>query len=216
MDRFVQDFKVAARALLRQRAFSIVAILTLALGVGATTAIFSVVHGVLIRPLPYLQSDRIVALGQTARSTPTEPVDGSSSHVNFLDWKREAKTIPLMAVYGGGRATITNQGEAEVVRVGTVSPGFFAVFKASPIRGREFTANEDLPNAPRVVVVSYGFWQERFGGRDDVLNQTVEISGAPWSIAGVAPRGFDFPAGAGMWTPVRNDDRQCGRGCVFL
>lgn len=216
MDRFLQDFRIAARALVRQRTFSIVATLTLALGVGATTAIFSVVHGILIRPLPYLQSDRIVAFGQSAKSAPAEPVDGSSSHVNFLDWKRQSKTMPLMAMYSASRATVTNNGEAEVVRAGVVTPDFFAVFKAAPIRGREFAANEDLANAPRVAVISYGFWQERFGGREDVLSQSVEISGAPWSIIGVAPRGFDFPAGARLWTPVRNDDQQCGRGCVFL
>jgi putative ABC transport system permease protein len=216
MDRLLQDFRIAIRTLLRQRTFSLVAISTLALGVGATTAIFSVVYGILIRPLPYAQSDRLVAFGQTARNTPVEPVEGSSSHLNFLDWKRESKTIPLMALYSGGRAIVSNQGEADVVRTGTVTPDFFAVFEALPVRGRTFTANENLPGGPRAVVVSYGFWQDRLGGRDDVLSQSVELSGVPWTIVGVAPRGFDFPAGARLWTPVRNDDRQCGRGCVFL
>ena len=82
--------------------------------------------------------------------------------------------------------------------------------------GRAFTADEDRAGGPRAIVVSYGFWQERLGGRADVLSQSVEISGVPWPIVGVAPRGFDFPSGARLWTPVRNDDQQCGRGCVFL
>lgn len=216
MDRFLQDLKTAVRALVRQRTFSIVAILTLALGVGATTAIFSVVYGILLRPLPYAESDRLVHFGQTAKSAPQEPVDGSSSHLNFLDWQRTSTTIQPMALYSGGRAVISAEGEADVVRIGSVTPDFFSVFKATPIQGRVFTADEDLPSGPRAIVVSYGFWQERLGGRTDVLSQSVEISGVPWPIVGVAPRGFDFPNGARLWMPVRNNDEQCGRGCVFL
>ncbi len=216
MDRLTQDLKIAVRTLLRQRTFTWVAVLTLALGVGATTAIFSVVYGILLRPLPYVDSERLVTFGQTARSAPAEPVDGSTAHVNFIDWKRTAKTIETMALYSGGRAVISNQGEADVIPIGSVTPDFFAVFKATPILGREFTADENLPSGPRAIVVSYGFWQDRLGGRDDVLSQTVEISGVPWPIVGVAPRGFEFPRGARLWTPVRNNDEQCGRGCVYL
>jgi putative ABC transport system permease protein len=216
VDRLLQDFKVALRSLRRQRTFSLVAVLTLALGVGATTAIFSVVYGILLKPLPYAASDRLVAFGQTAKSAPSEPVDGSTSPVNFQDWRRQSQAIPQMALYAGGRAVISQAGEADVVRVGAVTPGFFEVFRAAPIIGRDFTSDENLPTGPRAVVVSYGFWQERLGGRSDVLAQSVEISGTPWPIIGVAPRGFDFPNQARLWTPVRNNDEQCGRGCVYL
>ncbi len=216
VDQVIQDLKVAFRSLARQRGFTLVVVFTLALGVGATTAIFSVVYGILLRPLPYVDSEQLVTFGQTLRSDPQEPVDGSSSHVNFLDWKRESKTIQPMALFSGGRAVISSQGEADVVRIGAVTPGFFDVFKAAPMMGREFTADENRAGGPRAVVVSFGFWQERLAGRADVLSQTVEISGVAWPIVGVAPRGFDFPAGARLWTPVRNDDQQCGRGCVFL
>ena len=183
---------------------------------GATTAIFSVVYGILLRPLPYVESDRIITLGQTAKDDPQEPVDGSSSHVNFLDWQRSSKMIQSMALYSGSRAVISNQGAADVVRIGSVTPGFFEVFRATPISGREFTAEENQPTGPRAIVVSYGFWQDRLGSRPDVLSQTVEISGVPWPIVGVAPRGFDFPNAARLWMPVRNNDQQCGRGCVYL
>jgi putative ABC transport system permease protein len=216
MDQLLQNLRIAVRSLARQRMFTIVAVVTLALGVGATTAIFSVVYGVLLRPLSYVDPDRIVVFGQTVKSASEEPVDGSSSHVNFLDWQRESKTIPVMALYSASRAAISNQGEADVVRVGMVTPGFFEVFKARPVMGRGFTPAEDRPGGPRSVVVSYGFWQERLGGRSDVLSQTIEISGVPWSIVGVAPRGFAFPSDARLWLPVRNDDQQCGRGCVYL
>ncbi len=216
MDRFTQDLRIAVRSLGRQPAFTLVAVLTLALGVGATTAIFSVVYGILLRPLPYADSGRLVTFGQTARTAPEEPVDGSTSHVNFLDWQRAATTIESMALYSGGRAVISNQGEADVVRIGSVTPDFFTVFQAAPILGRAFTAAEGLPGGPRAVILGYGFWQERFGGRDDVLAQTIEISGVPWPIVGVAPRGFEFPGGARLWAPVRNDDERCGRSCVYL
>jgi putative ABC transport system permease protein len=216
MDQLRQDLKVACRSLMRQSTFATVAILTLALGVGATTAIFSVVYGILLRPLPYQDSHRLVALGQTSRSAPEQPVDGSSSPVNFRDWQQQSRTIPEMALYSGGRAVISDGGEADIVPIGSVSPGFFNVFRATPIIGRDFTADEDRPSGPRAVIVSYGYWQERLGGRDDVLSQAVEISGVPWSIVGVAPRGFDFPNGARLWLPVRNNDEQCGRGCVYL
>lgn len=216
MDRLLQDLKVAMRALARQRTFSVVAVLTLALGVGATTAIFSVVHGILLEPLPYESSDRIVALGQTSQRAPAQPVGGSSSHVNFLDWKQQSQTIPEMALYTGGNAVVSDQSEADLVRIGTVTPGFFRVFRATPVIGREFTDAENVPTGPRAVIVSYGYWQERLGGRQDVLSQSVEISGVPWPIVGVAPRGFDFPNRARLWLPVRNNDEQCGRGCVYL
>src|SRR6476659_9928361 len=171
MERIFADLRVATRSLARQKTFSLVAILTLALGVGATTAIFSVVYGILLRPLPYVRADRLVALGQTAKNSPVPPVDGSTSHANFVDWKRESKTIPLMALYSAGRAVVGSAGETDVVPIGSVTTDFFAVFKAAPLRGREFTADEDRARGPRAVIVSYGFWQERLGGRDDVLAQ---------------------------------------------
>src|SRR5687768_5360019 len=130
MDRLLQDLKTATRTLLRQRTFTLVVIVTLALGVGATTAIFSVVYGILLRPLPYVESERIVTLGQTAKSEPEDPVDGSSAHVNFLDWKRLSKTISPMAMFSGGRAVITSHGDTAVVPIGSVTPEFFSVFKA--------------------------------------------------------------------------------------
>jgi putative ABC transport system permease protein len=216
MDQLIQNLKVAVRSLARQRVFSLVAILTLALGVGATTAIFSVVYGVLLRPLPYDEPEKLVAFGQTAKSDPQEPVDGSSSHVNFLDWQRESKTLVRMALYSAGRTVVTSNGQADVVPLGTVTPGFFSVFNATPLLGREFTADEDRPNGPRALVIGHGFWQERLGGRADVLSQSVEINGVPWPIVGVAPRGFEFPRGARLWMTVRNDDQNCGRNCVYL
>ncbi len=216
MDALFQNLRVATRSLLRHRAFSLAAVLTLALGIGAATAIFSVVYGVLLRPLPYPESDRLITLGQTAKDNPTEPVGGSVSPVNFLDWQRESNTVAEMALVTGGRFVITNQGDADVVQGGIVSPGFFSVMRSAPMMGRDFTSEENLPGGPRAIVVSHSFWQERMGGRPDVLQQSIEVSGIPRQIVGVAPPGFDYPNKARLWGPVRNDDAACGRDCVFL
>jgi putative ABC transport system permease protein len=212
----LRDLRIAVRSLGRQRTFTAVAVVTLALGIGATTAIFSAVYGIVLKPLPYVESDRLVTLGQSSRTDPQEPTEGSSSPVNFLDWQRESTTIKPMALYDASRAVVTSEGDTDVVRIGTVTPDFFAVFKAAPMMGRAFTADENRPTGPRAVIVTYGYWQERLGGRADVLSQSVEINGVPWPIVGVAPRGFDFPNHARLWMPVRNNDEQCGRGCVFL
>jgi putative ABC transport system permease protein len=216
MDHMLQNLRVAARTLLRHRAFTVASVLTLSLGIGATTAIFSVVYGILLRPLPYPNADRLVAIGQTQRSNPIEPVSGSVSHVNFLDWRRTSKTIAPMALFTGSRLVVTGLGDADVVTGAIVTPDFFDVFRSAPVMGRAFTQDEDRPGGPDAIIVSYGFWQQRLGGRADVLAETVEVSGRPRPIVGVAPPRFEFPRGAQLWMPVKNNDEQCGRGCVFL
>jgi putative ABC transport system permease protein len=216
MDVLFHDLRISIRALLRRPGFTLVAVLTLALGIGATTALFSVVHGVLLRPLPYAQSERIVSLWQTARDNPKKNQFGSVSHPNFLDWKRQAGSLVSMALYSGANYIVTGLGEAEVVQGAIVSPGFFGVFKASPLAGREFTDADDVANGPRVAVVSYGFWTERLGGRSDVIGSALEMSGRSYEIVGVAPPGFGFPRDARIWTPIQNDDKACGRDCVSL
>jgi putative ABC transport system permease protein len=215
MTDLIQNVRVAVRALARQRGFTLVAVLTLGLGVGATTAIFSVVYGILLRPLPYPDAARLLTIGQTARSNPTEPVSGSVSHVNFLDWQRMSTTVSPMALFSA-RLLVVNLGEADVVTGAIVTPDFFDVFKVQPVMGRGFTVDEDRPGGPEAIVVSYRFWQDRLGGRADVLSQTVEVVGRARPIVGVAPPGFDFPRRAQLWMTIKNDDAQCGRGCVFL
>src|SRR5215475_10483729 len=165
MENLIHNLRVAARTLLKQKSFTVVALLTLALGTGATTAVFSVVDGVLLKPLPYSDPDRIVSLWGTARDNPGPNVVGTVSHLNYLDWKREAKSFESMALYGAGNFIVQGLGDADLVRGATVSPDFFRVFKATPAMGREFSEDEDLPNGPKVAIVSYSFWRDRLGGR---------------------------------------------------
>src|SRR6185436_18166398 len=115
----------------------------------------------------------------------------------------------------GTNFILTGLGEAELVRGAIITPDFFRAFKATPIMGREFTNEEDLPRGPKVVIISHGFWKERLGSRPDVIGTTIEVSGRPTVIAGVAPPGFDFPDKARLWAPMQNDDAACGRGCVY-
>src|SRR5688572_21040923 len=216
MDTYLQDVRVALRSLAARPGFVAVAVLTLALGVGATTALFSVVHGVLLRPLAYQDAERIVALWQTAKDDPQPSAGGSVAHVNYLDWKRDARSFEHMALYSGANFSITGLGEAEFVPGAIVTTDFFKVFGATPVMGREFTADEDRPNGPQVVIVSHAFWRDRLSGRQDVIGSTIEIGSRKWEIVGVAPPGFAFPNEARMWQPVANDNNACGRACVYL
>ncbi|MEZ5417402.1 MAG: ADOP family duplicated permease [Vicinamibacterales bacterium] len=215
MDRLLQNLRVAARALGRHPGFTLVTTLTLALGIGVTTALFTVVYGVLLKPLPYTDADRLVTIGQITRGSGQRAVDGSVSHLNFLDWKRQARTVQSMALWSRSRFVVTNLGDAQVVDAAVATSDLFRVFEAAPVMGRGFTAEEDRPGGPDAIVVGYTFWQERLGGRPDVLSQVIEVSGRPRPIVGVAPPGFDFPAGASLWMPLANDDEACGRNCDY-
>ncbi len=215
MDNFLQDLKFAVRSLRRRPGFSTVAILTLALGIGATTAIFSVVYGVVLRPLPYPDADRIVSIGRTDLAEPGQDAF-EVSPVDLEDWDEPSRSLDAMAEYTTSRATLTGGDNAEVVPAAVVTPNFFRVFEAAPAMGRTFTPEETLPNGPDVVVVSHGYWQERLGGRADVLGSTVELGGRSYQIVGVAPEGFDFPQHARLWRPLQNDASRCGRACIFM
>ncbi len=212
MDAFRQDLRFAWRTLLSRRGFTLVAVLTLALGIGATTAIFSVVHGVLLRPLPYAQSDRLVHVWQSAKDSP--PGERLLSHPNFQDVGAEARSIESISQVDGVNLTVSADGGAELVRGGEVSDGFFHVFRAPLLLGREFTALEDRYQGPLVAVISEGYWRERLGARSDVVGSTIRIGGADHEIVGVVRAGFSYPDDARIWVPVQNNDEGCGRGCV--
>jgi predicted permease len=214
MDQFIQDFRFALRTLATRRAFSVIAIVTLALGIGITTAIFSVVNGILLRPLPFHDADRIVTVWETDKKDP-QPV-GELSHLAYLDVLKQTKSFESFAEYAAGTGTLTGNGPASVVSEAYATPGFFHVFRATPVLGREFTDAEDRPNGPKVVVIGYSFWKQRLGGKPDVIGTSLEIASTKYTIVGVAPEKFDFPDKAQVWTPPQNDDAGCGRGCVYM
>ncbi|HTM25478.1 MAG TPA: ABC transporter permease [Vicinamibacterales bacterium] len=203
----LNDVRYVVRTLRRAPAFAVSAILALALGIGANTAVFSVVYAVLLKPLPYWQPDRLVRLSEENRET------GAAERVvsagTFVDWRWRARTLESLAVYApvfGSGETVWNIGDrARIVKTAGVSPALFRVLRVQPVVGRLFRADdEDAPaGALGQFVISYGLWQRAFGGSIDVVGRRVSLEGRlPREIVGVMPPGFDFPDGTEAWTSV--------------
>lgn len=165
-----------------------IAILTLALGIGANTALFSVVNGVLLRPLPYSQPDRLVVLSEKTANFESSSI----SYPNFLDWQRSNSAFASMAAYRSDDFSVTGSGEAERVRVGMVSAGFFEILGVNPIRGRLFTSEEDRLNGPPVALIGAGLWQRKFGSAPDVVGKTITMNGAGYTVVGIVPARFQL------------------------
>ncbi|MDX1494031.1 MAG: ABC transporter permease, partial [Longimicrobiales bacterium] len=213
MDGWLSDLRFGMRTLLRRPGFAVAAVVTLALGIGATVSIFTVVNGVLLRPLPYPDSGSLfeVVPVDTERGTRGRTVD----HPDIRAWQDQVEGIRL-AGYAGGRPTLTGLGQPEVLAGARVTDGLMRVMGVEPALGRDLRAGDDVPDGPRVVVVSHGFWTERLGREPDVLGRAVTLDGEPWEIVGVAPPGFDFPNQSEVWLPRRHQSDGCGHGCRIL
>jgi putative ABC transport system permease protein len=217
MDALLQDLRYAARTLLKSPGFAMVVVLTLALGIGANTAIFSVVNGILLRPLPYREPERLVAVWQDHRAVGREQPEWFPPP-DFFDWKEGNRTFEGMVAMQGWGASLTGSGEPVRVLGYGVSHDFFRLLGVPLARGRGFTAGEDVPDGERVVVISHGFWQRQFGGAGDVVGRSIVLNDNPWTIVGVLPDGFRSPLGdASLFRPLRLDrNAPCGRGCYTL
>jgi putative ABC transport system permease protein len=189
LEMLLQDLKYAVRVLIRRPAFASVAIITLALGIGANAAIFSVVHAVLLTPLPYEDPDALVQISGAERF---EGTAGNLSAADFLDFARESSTFARMGAHGWIGAATVGGGDAEAERVGfvMVTDGFFPTLGVQPDRGRLFTAEEDRPNAERVVLLAHGFWQRRFGGDPGVVGRSMLVNSLPATVIGVLPDSY--------------------------
>jgi putative ABC transport system permease protein len=210
------DIRFAMRSLVRRPSFTIIAVITLALGIGATTAIFSVVNGVLLRPLSYADSERIVAVWQRSTTEVRRVELGQLSVPNFVDVRTASTSFSALALFRNANITLVDESSAELIPGGEVTPEFFRVFGADPVLGRTFTDQETQYRGPTVAIVSHGFWQERLSGDVNVLGQTLQLQGATYTIVGVAPPDFSFPNQARIWLPVQNNDEDCGRGCTLF
>jgi putative ABC transport system permease protein len=211
LDTTMRDVKYAVRTLLRRPGFTVVAVSALALGIGATTAIFSVVNGVLLRPLPYREADRIVAVMHNER----EPV----SPLNYVDWKRQNTVFSSLAAaeYWVGNVFGDVPERVQGLRVTSEA---LAMTGVRPLLGRLIRPEEDTPSGEVPVVLGWGFWQRRFAGRAVVIGQQLNIDGAVYTIVGVMPRGFDYPmfwaTGVQMWSPLTLGDRWSSRNSESL
>ena len=209
----LRDARYSVRQLLKTPGFSIVAIVTLGLGIGATSAIFSVVNGVLLRPLPYPQPDALVRINEIV------PQYGqfSVAPASFLDWRRQAASFERVAAFNGGTATFDGGDGPERVQTSLVSWDLFDLLKVAPVLGRGFTEAEDVPGKNDVIVLSYGMWQRRFGGDRAVLGRSITLGSDPVTIIGVMPAGFYFPSrDAEFWRPIALDPANATRGGHFL
>jgi putative ABC transport system permease protein len=193
MANLLQDLRYGIRSLIKSPGFTILAVVVLALGIGANTAIFTVVNAILLRPLPYRDSERIVMLWETNPrfqiGVDTLPV----THGNFMDWREQNSVLENVSALGVGHWNLTGAGEPERVSGATVSPAFFSLMGAEPKPGRAFFEDEEKPGAEKVVVISHSLWQRRFAGDPAVVGSPMTLDGESYTVVGVAPEGFQFP-----------------------
>ena len=208
VETLTRDIRYGFRTLSKNPGFSIVAILTLALGIGANTAIFSVVYAALIRPLPYSQPDGLITLtelrlqeGQSAQSSARI---WDSSYPDYLDWTRQSKSFQSLAGFSGDGFTLYGAGEPELVFGAQTTINFFSTLGVKPFLGRDFAAGEDIAKGPKVAILSYGSWIRRFGGDPHIVGRSIRLDANSVSIIGVLPREFEFaPRGnAEIWVPL--------------
>jgi putative ABC transport system permease protein len=199
------ELRLVLRRLRRSPGFTAAAVLTLALGIGANTALFSLADAALLRPLPYPTADRLMLLWE-ARSVAGKARERVSA-ANFLDWRRETSALDAMAAWIVWGFALTGEGEPEELNSVRVSASLFQVLGVSPALGRGFVPDEETVGRDRVVVLSHGFWTGRFGGDAAVVGRTITLDGEPHEIVGVMPEGFRFPdeSSVALWTPLAFD-----------
>jgi len=209
MTGLLQDINFALRQFRKSIGFTAVAVITLALGIGANTAIFSVVNGVLLRPLRFRDPDRLVRVWHTppAASFPGMTTF-SVSAANYLDWERQNHIFERMAMYTYHGFTLTGGATPEQLDACAATSGFFATMGVQPELGRVFTPEEDQPGRSNVVVLSHRLWQEHFGSNPAIVNQNINMDGQSYLVAGVMPESFRFPDFAQMWTPMAWTDKE--------
>jgi len=188
MNILLQDIRYALRILAKSPGFAAIAILTLALGIGANTALFSVVNGVLLNPLPYPHPEELVAVGEKVPGF----AEAGISYPNFIDWQKENHSFASLAIYRPDNFNLTRSGEAERVSAMRVSADLFPVFGVKPLIGRDFSVQDDHRGAAPVVMLGEGFWKSKFGGSPEILGQTLVLDGVAHTVIGVVPANFNF------------------------
>jgi predicted permease len=220
MGTLIQDVRYGFRSLLKSKGFTFVAVLALALGIGANSAIFSVVNAVLLRPLPFDAPEQLMIV--QGRNERTGSTFNEHSYPNYVDLRDQSRSFAHVAAYSPTTAFITGGDEPERVRGVIASADLFPLLGVQPAHGRVFTRDEDKPGAPRTVVLSYGLWQRRFGADPKIIGQEIPLGSAPTLVLGVMPQGFKYPLGGDnyeFWMPLARSvtaSDLTGRGSVFL
>lgn len=216
MESLLKDIRYGIRGLLRMPGFTAIAVLTLALGIGANAAIFSVVNAVLLKPLKFRDPDRLVIVWEEAsfagfpRNTPAP--------ANYADWKAQNRSFDDMAAIGSESFNLTGDQDPERVAAQSVTQNFFPLLGVQPLLGRTFTTDEDQPGAPKVVVLSHALWQSRYGGKPEILNSNIQLNGEKYTVVGVMPRGFQFlEKDVRLWVPIGfSQEELARRGSHYL
>jgi predicted permease len=219
MDTLLQDFRYGFRMLLKAPAFVVIAVLTLALGIGANSALFSIVSSVLLSPLPFHEPDRLMAVYSSNR----EFRNASISYPNFLDWVRNNRSFSDLAAFRQDSFELTGMDEPERLKVEMVSANFFPLLGVQPVIGRQFLVEEDQVGAARVVLISAGVWQRKLGATQDLAGKTLHLNGSSYSVIGVIPASFHYYGGnfyrntdifvpIGQWNDPTFRDRRTGMG----
>jgi predicted permease len=221
MGTLVQDLRYGIRTLAKNPGFTIVAVLTLALGIGANTAIFSVVDAVLLRPLPYPESDRLFTVYQTL---PQDPAQNTGvSYPNYLDWTQQNEAFESIAAVRGNVLALSGRGEPTYIQTGSVTSNYFDVLRVKPLLGRTLQTSDDAVDANPVVVMSESLWRARFGADPAIVERTITLDQHPITVVGIVP-GYFHPsvpdAAAQLWVPLRQDgvfsDMRGRRGGHYL
>ena len=207
MQTFWQDIRYGARMLLKHPGVTAIAVITLALGIGANTAIFSVVSAVMLRPLPYNNPDRLVALWESA----PERGPRRATPANFFDWKKQNTTFADMAPFGFSTMTLTGNGEPEQMSGTRAGAGFFAVVGIEPTLGRSFLPEEHEPGKGNVVILGHDFWQRRYAGNRDIVNKAITLDGNSYTVVGVMPAGI-YPG----WATTSEDIFRSERAAILV
>lgn len=199
MQTLWQDLRYAVRMLAKAPGFTAVAVLTIALGIGANTAIFSVIDAVLLRPLPFHDPDRVVQILETAKNLPYVETSGE----DYFDWESQNHSLEASSITTWEESyDASGAGEPETASVIRAQANFFSVLGVEPFLGRAFVPGEDRPGKDRVAVLSYGFWQRHFAGTKDAIGKSLELNFQPYTVVGVMPRWFNYPQGNDVWIPI--------------
>ncbi|HYL64830.1 MAG TPA: ABC transporter permease [Candidatus Methylomirabilis sp.] len=214
MRNLISDLRFGFRVLLRNPGFAATAVLLLALGIGANTAIFSVVNAALLRPLPYQDSSRLMQIWHVP---PAKSFPGltyfSVSPANYLDWQRQNSSFEDMAAYGGAILNLGGKDRPESLQGAAVASGFFSILRAQPAIGRTFSQQEDRPGQGLVVILSDALWRDQFGADPGILDRRIVLNGESYAVVGVMPASFKFPDWAKLWVPLAwTDEKRAVRG----
>src|SRR5258706_1974049 len=199
METLRKDLLYSLRIMLRNKSVTAIVLLTLMVGIGATTAIFSIVYGVLVRPLPYRNPEQLVRILDYWKNR-TESNQDDTAPANFYDWKEQAQSFSGIAAFGTGGAALASGTEPEKISAAVVSPEFFNVMSVNPIQGR-MLGQDDL-KAPNVIVLGYDLWQRTFGGNPGIIGQSAKLDGEMFTVVGILPAGFSYPEKTEVWAPL--------------